>query len=202
MSVKFWTEKKQKKLAEMYPDLENKELAKLFNVSRSSISNQAQLLSLKKSKKHIEKMKQKTLFQKGNAPFNAGLKASEYLSADAISKMKKTQFKKNQTAHNRKEIGHERITDEGYTLKKTEKGYRLKHQLIWQEANGDIPDGMIIVFKDKNPNNLALSNLEMITRQELMRRNNVGKYPLELQRNIRLINRLNKLSKKLKNGKE
>ena len=36
------------------------------------------------------------------------------------------------------------------------------HQYIWIKANGDIPPHHVIHFKDKNPYNLTLSNLECL----------------------------------------
>jgi hypothetical protein len=41
----------------------------------------------------------------------------------------------------------------------------------WQQHNGRIPKGKIIVFKDDNPYNISVDNLEAITRADNSRRN-------------------------------
>ena len=43
---------------------------------------------------------------------------------------------------------------------------RNKAILVWEEANGKVPDGYLIIHKDKNKNNNNLDNLAMITRKE------------------------------------
>lgn len=43
---------------------------------------------------------------------------------------------------------------------------RNKAILIWEKANGKVPDGYLIIHKDKNKNNNNLDNLAMITRRE------------------------------------
>lgn len=41
----------------------------------------------------------------------------------------------------------------------------------WEQNHGPIPKGMNVVFKDNNPRNMEISNLELITDAELSRRN-------------------------------
>jgi hypothetical protein len=61
-----------------------------------------------------------------------------------------------------------------------------------------IPEGHALLFKDKNRNNCAIENLELVTRAELSRRNCVWHtWPLELKQVIRLNN---KLIKEIKNA--
>ena len=42
-----------------------------------------------------------------------------------------------------------------------------KHRLIWEEANGPIPEGHTIIFKDGNIRNFDLNNLALVSRAEL-----------------------------------
>lgn len=42
----------------------------------------------------------------------------------------------------------------------------MLHVVVWEEANGPVPKGMIVVFKDGDTMNVTLENLEIITRQE------------------------------------
>jgi hypothetical protein len=46
------------------------------------------------------------------------------------------------------------------------KRWHKKSRWIWEQANGKIPEGMIIIFLDNNPLNCALENLAMVSRAE------------------------------------
>jgi hypothetical protein len=55
----------------------------------------------------------------------------------------------------------------------TAKGQRKRRpRMVYEEANGVIPNGYVIIHLDGNKNNDELSNLEAISRSELMKRNN------------------------------
>lgn len=99
-------------------------------------------------------------FKKGNVPRNKGTKG--------ISKPNKTSFKKGNIPHNTKEVGSERITKYGYIeIKVAEPNkWNLKHRYIYEKHFGKIPKGKIIVFLDKNTQNLNIDNLECITKYE------------------------------------
>lgn len=57
-------------------------------------------------------------------------------------------------------IGSEKINDlNGYTLVKTNNGWKLKHHIVWEEKNGIIPDGCIVYFLDGDKTNFDISNL-------------------------------------------
>jgi hypothetical protein len=45
----------------------------------------------------------------------------------------------------------------------------LKHRYVWEQANGPIPDGHNIAFRDGNRQNCDLSNLYLISREEAAR---------------------------------
>ena len=47
----------------------------------------------------------------------------------------------------------------------------LLHRELWRRRHGEIPEGMCVVFKDKDPMNCRMSNLELITRSENVTRN-------------------------------
>jgi len=44
--------------------------------------------------------------------------------------------------------------------------WKVKHRWVWEQANGKIPKGRIIIFLDGNHKNIVLENLEMITKAE------------------------------------
>ena len=102
-------------------------------------------------------------------------------------------FKKGNEPFNTKYNGHERVSIDGYTEIRIKKGtYVLKHRYIWEQSHGQIPEGYILVFIDKNPQNITVENLELITRKENMLRNSIQRYPVELKSTIRLVKKLNR----------
>jgi hypothetical protein len=72
-------------------------------------------------------------------------------------------------------IGATRIwPDQQGTLRKyirTEKGFESMPHTVWKEHNGDLPEGWKIRFKDGNPLNCELKNLDPVSREEHGRRN-------------------------------
>lgn len=48
---------------------------------------------------------------------------------------------------------------------------------IWEELNGELPDGHLIICRDGNKSNLDPANLAIISKQELMAHNSITKYP-------------------------
>jgi hypothetical protein len=55
---------------------------------------------------------------------------------------------------------------------------------------GAVPAGGNIVFKDGNPLNCVIENLECISNKELLERNRISGYPLELQAAIKTRNKI------------
>lgn len=70
-------------------------------------------------------------------------------------------------------VGTERKGEEGYTWVKIQDGAKnknwvMKSRLIWEQANGPIPDGQCVIFVDGNPDNICLENLALVSKQELL----------------------------------
>lgn len=113
-------------------------------------------------------------YNKGNVPFNKGKNGKEYLSEEALEGMRKTQFKTGQAPVNWRPLGSERITVDGYTeIKIAEPNkWRLKQQLIWEEHNGKIPKGSVVLFGDGDKSNFDINNLILVSRKQLLIMNN------------------------------
>ena len=88
-------------------------------------------------------------------------------------------------------VGSYRINGDGYLDRKysdasgaPNKRWRAAHLLIWEAANGPLPKGSIVVFKPgkqtTNPEDILLENVELITRQELMKRNTIYRFTPEI----------------------
>lgn len=206
-----WTDAETNRLVELYADTHTRVLADIFQKSESKIYAKANRMGLKKSTDYmkmeldrqgmrIRELGAKSRFQKGQTPINKGVKMSQ----EVYEKVKHTMFKKNHEPVNTKYDGHERIcAKDGYILIRVRKGkYVHKHRWIWENAHGAIPENHVVVFRDKNKLNLTIDNLELISRDELARRNKAefDSMPEDLKGLIKI---KNKLELKIKqNGKK
>ena len=113
-----------------------------------------------------------TTFKKKHVPANKG----KQMSAEQYAKCKGTMFKKGHSPQNYKPVGSERINVDGYIeIKVKDPGtWKLKHRVIWEQHNGKIKNGMIVIFRDNNPLNCAIDNLMLISKGENIKMNNNG----------------------------
>jgi HNH endonuclease len=194
-----WTKEELEYVKLNYSDRYTKDIAAVINRSDKAVYQAAMNLNVKKSpefikiflKREAEKLKVlgvTSRFKPGNVSHNKGQKMSKEL----YERVKVSMFKKGNEPHNMKYDGHERLDPkDGYVYIRIAKAkYVLKHRLVWEQHNGPIPKGNIIVFKDKDKYNITIDNLQMISKRENMLRNTVTKYPLELQQLIKLNNKL------------
>jgi DNA-directed RNA polymerase subunit H (RpoH/RPB5) len=207
---KFWTPEEYELLKKHFPHVHTKDVAAMLNRSYESVSNQAYLFGLKKSAEFMasEKSGRKNVlmesgkafrFPKGHTSWNKGKEFPR------IGRMEEGQFKKGNLPHNTKYDGAERLqkdkTGKIYKYIRLSKSkWKMVHVVEWEKANGIVPKGMVIVFKDGNTLNTELSNLEMISRADLMRRNTIQRFPKELVEVIKLKSKLIKTIKR--HGKE
>lgn len=141
--------------------LEINEYTKLFNEAFNCDKTTGQLHSLRKRKGW--KTGRTGHFEKGHKP-------------SPLAKPKgpnKTSFKKGNKPHNWKPVGTEIISTDGYRKVKVAEPnvWEFIHVKAWEESNGKIPEGMVIVFKDGNELNCSIDNLEIITRAEHLQLN-------------------------------
>ena len=132
-------------------------------------------------------------FKKGSVPPNKGKK----MSPEVYEKVKETMFKKGNSPVNHREVGSERINVDGYIeIKVAEPNrWRLKHRIIWEQVNGEIPKGYNVQFKNHNTQDCRIENLYIISKAEQMRTENslVARYPKEMQEVIRLKGVVNRI---------
>ena len=108
-------------------------------------------------------------FQKGCISHNKGQK----MPPDVYKKCKATMFKAGQTPCNKKPLGSERITKDGYIEVKIAEPnkWRLKHLVVWEEVNGPVPPKHCIFFMDNDRTNTNIENLRLIPRSHLVSMN-------------------------------
>ncbi len=158
-----------------------KELMNRVNVKFESNYTERQIYNLRhklgvkpasdgKFKKGCAKAGEAYRFKPGCIPANKGKTWDEIgLSAEARAAVASHWFQKGHKTHNHVEVGTDRWRPHhGYYFRKIAEPnkWRLTHNVIWEEANGPIPEGMRVIFLDGNSKNLALENLVLISKEE------------------------------------
>lgn len=137
-----WSKEDRTFLIENFQELTCEELAARLSLSISQVKNKCRRLSLKKTKESLSKIYSVTNqghYQKGNNPRN--MKYDNYIS--------------------------ERVNYKGQLVKwiRISSGKWIQlHKHLWKEAGNIVPEGHVLRFKDKNPSNCCLENLEVGTR--------------------------------------
>jgi hypothetical protein len=214
---KEWQEWERVLLYYLYPKNSTALLARLLGRNVGRIHFKANSLGIKKDKEYLADITRKMwidgkantqgCFKKGQAPHNKGKSPSE----ETRQKISKTWFK---NGH----LPNTTLYDGAISIRPDKRGQKYKfirlalaqwqelHRYTWEQAHGPIPEGMLIVFKDGDTLNCELENLEMLTREELMRRNSIHRYPEEIVETLRAIGvlqrKINSQTKSNNYGKE
>jgi hypothetical protein len=209
-----WTAEKIAFVLAHYPDHKTAWIAEQVGFTEKQVYERAKVLGVKKSHAFLSSAASGRMqredhrgrahqFGVGFTPWNKGR------PHPSTGRAVETQFKPGQLPHNHNPIGHERLTRDGYTERKmtdtrvTKVDYVAVHRLVWMAAHGPVPKGCAICFKDGNPQNVAIENLELLTRAELMRRNTRHNLPPEVNQCIQLrIALLRKINHRMKQGAE
>jgi hypothetical protein len=197
---RHWTPEEVEQLRQLYPDTPMALLMAHFNQTDRAIYAKAHALGLARSEAYLASehggrmrrgasMGAAGRFPKGNVPWNAGLNGWT-----AGGRSAETRFKPGAKPHTWVPIGTEQLR-EGYLWRKvTDNGgrhdWRQVHVMLWEQHNGPIAKGLILVFRDRNKQNIQIDNLELITRAENCRRNSIHRYPPELKQAIRQLARV------------
>ena len=161
---KYLNDTEIKEIIRLYPDKFNWELERKFDASQSAILNIRRKYNLKKS----DEIMNKPRFKKGHKPFNKNKRHPVKSS---------TQFKKGNIPKNHREVGEIRLQKDKsgrqyYYIKISEPNkWQSLHRYKWEQKYGKIPEGLLLVFKDKNSLNTEPENLELITMAENLKRN-------------------------------
>lgn len=106
-------------------------------------------------------------FEKGHTPPNKGQKGY------AAPGSEKGWFKKGNQPWDTLPVGSIVTKADGYLWKKIDDkpdggrfNWKQLHLLIWEEANGSVPKGHVVIFKDGDRQNCTLENLALVTLAE------------------------------------
>lgn len=193
-----FTKKQDQFILENYLMVPVRAISKKIGKSPCGIYTRMRQLGLVVPIEIIEQRKRESRFKKGVISPNKGKKQEEFMSHEAIEKLKKTQFKKGHVPHNY--VNGEFMATNGYiTLSLGEGQQVLKHLHLWQEINGPLPKGYCLACIDGVRTNTDPSNWELITREELMLRNSKVELPPKSIRTMALASKLKKKIAKIKN---
>ncbi|HEM9585166.1 TPA: HNH endonuclease [Streptococcus agalactiae] len=104
-------------------------------------------------------------FNKGHKPYNKGKKYPGRVNSGS--------FKKGVKPPNYVEIGTIRYTGDGYPRRKIKDPnvWEYCHRAEWEKHRGKIPDGYAVSFLDGDKTNWDISNLALLSKNELARMN-------------------------------
>ena len=175
---RWWTPAEDAQLAELYAQYKLADIAKIMGRPVSSIANRRQKLGLTRTPEQQARIGNGQ-FKKGHSTWNKGKPHKPPGS-------RVTQFKKGHKPSNTwRPVGAERYSKDGILYRKVsdtgvkKDDWKAVHVLVWEERHGPLPDGYIVIFRDRNRENLSPDNLEAITRADNMRRNSIDRYPPE-----------------------
>jgi hypothetical protein len=200
-TIKPFTIEQEETIKREYLITPIKSLAKKLGLNPGRINRYLKRNDLEIPEEIRKQRKLDSTFKKGSTPHNKGKKITEYTSAESIARSAAGRFKKGLKPHNTKKVGDISIrkdADNYYYkyIKLADSDWVLYHRYLWEKEYGEIPEGYIVTFKDKNTLNTDLDNLKLVSCVENMFRNSRQNYPEEIIPSMVL---LNKLQKKINN---
>lgn len=168
-STRLFNQEQEQFIKDNVRGLYNEEIAELVNKEFGLTVTPMQINTWKANNKVTSGLTGH--FEKGQESWNKGMKG---LNTGGEAGW----FKKGQEPINYRPVGSERIcTKDGYILiKVSDYGerkdmWKLKHVIVWEKNKGKIPEGYAVVFLNSERTDVRIENLELITRGELARMN-------------------------------
>lgn len=196
--LRLWTPEEDATVRQLYPDMTTAELAKRLDRTTRAVYERAEKLRVLKSQEFLASPAACRLrgdvgaayrFKPGQKSWNKGK------TYKAGGRSAETRFQPGIRPHTWVPVGTVVETEDGYLKQKirddapkgmTRKNWKFVHILVWEAANGPLPEGHAVVFLDGNKKNCDLANLTCLSRGEIMRRNTIHRYPEELVSVMRL----------------
>lgn len=205
MTRRAWSERDRQIMREHYPHKVTREVADMIGCSVKQCYAMASLMGLRKSDEYLDdpasgrflkgvRRSPATEFKKGQASHNKG----KEMSPEVYAKCAPTMFKKGHMSgaaqHNYVPIGTTRVSKDGVLEKKVSddpsiypaRRWQPVARIVWESANGPIPTGHIVRFKDGMhttiEGQITIDRLECISKSENMRRNSIHAHGPEIAR--------------------
>lgn len=209
---RLWTDAERAEVIRRYPNELTSVIAADMGRTEQQVYYAAHKMGLKKSPEFLSSQLSTqfktghapTQFKPGMVPWNKGIAGSTGNHPNT----QRTQFKagrRPEEARNYRPVGSVRVTRDGYLERKVTddtsvypaRRWVAVHRLVWEEVNGPMPKGYVVVFKpgmaSTDPDEITIDRVELITRAELMRRNTRHNLPPELNALISTKARLTRL---------
>jgi HNH endonuclease len=197
-----WTLAEIELVKQLYPHVLTATLAKRLGKPLSTTYQMAARLGVKKSPEFLSSAEACILrrdpsvglagrFKPGLVPHNKGKRSP----GSSTGRMAETQFKKGARPWDWKPLGSTRVMDGYEQTKVADTGYTPRdwqptHVLLWREMRGPVPEGHAVCFLDGDKKHIAIGNLELVSRAEIMARNTIHNLPAELKDTIMLLGRV------------
>lgn len=195
-----WSAKEVAQLKELWRSKTVHECSEILGRATSSIYYKVHEQGFKRDPEH-ENISARTQFKKGNKPWNDGLKGW-----DSGGNSHKTRFKRGHgNSNNAYPVGTEKIDKDGTLLRKVSavgarnEKWRPVKDIIYEQHNGDIPEGCIVNFNDGNKENYDPSNLVALTRAQMLDRNRIQRYGSEVHGLAIMLGRFKNKLRKIEN---
>ena len=162
-----WTKEEKEYLSEITPGRHYREILEMMN---DKFEYQ---FTYRQVKSAIIRFNLKTgfngRFEKGHIPANKGTKG--------VMKANKTSFKKGHVHWNKKPIGSERVSVDGYTEIKVADPdkWRLKHRVMYEKYHNVVLNPKeLVIFADGDKSNITKENLLLVDNEQLLILNQNG----------------------------
>jgi hypothetical protein len=197
----WWLPDEEQYLREHYADTLTADIAEFLGRRLSTVRRKANEMGLHKSRDLISELARlRTLspnhgskssrFKPGLVPWNKG---THY---KAGGRSAETCFQPGNRPHTWVPVGSYRVIDGTLERKVNDLPgantvrWKPVHRLVWCEANGEVPDGHLVVFKSGrktiDPERITLDAVELITREENLRRNSFHRFGPEVVKAVQL----------------
>ncbi|HUH57656.1 MAG TPA: HNH endonuclease signature motif containing protein [Pseudomonadales bacterium] len=197
---KKWSAEEVSHLKELWRSKTVYECSEILGRATSSIYYKVSEQGFKRDPEY-EHISARSRFKKGQQPWNTGLKGW-----DAGGNSHKTRFKRGHgNSNNEHPVGYEKLDKDGVLLRKVSKTgerrekWRPVKDIVYEEHNGQIPEGHIINFNDGNKENYDPSNLIALTRAQMLDRNRIQRYGTEVHGLAITLGRFKSKLRKLEN---
>jgi hypothetical protein len=179
-----WTPIEEEVMRLQYPHMKTRIIAAMLGITEKRAWAKANAMGLTKSPEFLAsplsgrtngRQGVGTRFVKGQVSWNKGVR---YVAG---GRSHETRFKpgvrQGVAVKLYKPIGFERVSKDGYLERKVnddlplQRRWRAVHLIVWEAANGPLPKGHAVAFRNKDKRDFRLENLELITRAELLARN-------------------------------
>jgi hypothetical protein len=197
-----------------YPHMHTAIIAAMLERSATATYQAAYRLGLRKADTYLASPAARRLggvaglacrFPKGHQPWNKGTRF--VAGGRSVETRFKPGTRQGVAVKLWKPVGTERVSKDGYLERKVnddlplQRRWRAVHLIVWEAANGPLPKGHAITFRNKDKSDIRLENLELVTRKELLARNWHRRYPKALRQLVQLRGALTRqINKRNRNG--